>query len=49
MGLFNIFKYKTVAIREHSKLLNARLLEDLDISKDTKLINALQLEQRIIE
>lgn len=38
-----------MAIREYSKHLNNRLLEDLDISNDGMYSNAIALESKTIE
>ena len=49
LNLFKILKYKTIAIKEYSKHLNNRLLEELDMSKDGPYSNAITLENKVIE
>lgn len=49
LNLFKILKYKTAAIKEYSKHLNNRLLEELDMSKDGLYSNAIALETKVIE
>ena len=43
LNIFKISKYKTIAIKEFTKFLNSRLLEEIDMSKDALYVNSLAL------
>jgi hypothetical protein len=41
--LFKLLIHKLIAINEHCKLLNSRLLEDIDMSLEGQYSNAIDL------
>lgn len=52
MDLVNLFKlliHKLIAINEHCKLLNMRLLDDIDMSLEAQYSNAMDLEFKILD
>lgn len=49
LNLFKIIKHKMLTIKEYSKHLSARLLEEIDMSKESAYPKAMELEIKIIE
>ena len=49
LHLFKILKYKMMCLKEYTRHLSTRLLEDLDMTKDGIYSNAIALETKIIE
>lgn len=49
MNLFKLLRCTSIAINEHCKLLNARLLDDVDMSLEIQYSNVLELEYKVLE
>lgn len=49
VNLFKLLIHKLIAINEHCKLLNLRLLDDIDMSLEAQYSNAMDLEFKILD